>query len=1028
MSGQNQDLIKPSALAPPTAAATPIGWEKSERRFKIFVSYSRSDSSGFAENLVAALEERGLAAKLDTRDLEFGEKWQAQLKDFIRQADTVLFIVSPRSIASRWCRWELAQVAAQSKRLVPVVYGTVPIEDLPPDIGEVHLFPFTPDLDFTARADMLATILQTDRTWLQEHTRLTELTHTWATNQKSSDHLLRGRALRDAETWMARRPSNAPSPSQAHLDFIAASQLAAKSRFRMWTGGLLAVTAGAIGLAGAAVWQRSIALEQRDRALITQSLFLADAADRNIRAGDHATGMLLSLEALPDPSIGKHRPTVSAPQVSAERASRGVLERLLLKGHSKPVMSVVFSANGQQLLTASLDNTARIWDAGNGHEITVLQGHLDEITAAAFSSDGRRVVTASKDGDARLWHLETGKSFVIRHGGPVWSASFSPDDTLILTASHDGTARLSDGQSGKEIHSLAEHQSAVFGAAFSPDGRRAATASLDTTARLWDVQSGTVTRQFGGHRQSVRSVVFSHDGSRLATASNDGTVRLWDAETGHELARLEHENWAMGAQFGKKWSQIVTVWRDNRAILWNPEARQEIELPHPDAVSMIVFAPGSAQVATASLDGSARLWNATSGKEEAIFKGHLGSLRSVAFSPDGRRVATASDDGTARIWDVETKNEDLVLSGHEQPPLAAVFSTDGRLIATASEDATARIWDAGTGRETTILRGHRGIVRSVALSRDRQRVITGSDDNTARIWAAETGSVVAVLQGHISQVYSVAISPDGKTVATGSADTTARLWNAETGREITSLKGHGRAVLGVAFSPDGSRLVTASADGTVRQWQVSTGQEIDQFKGHRDAVTSAVYSPDGRSILSAAADHTAQIWKVGSADAPIVLNGHENAVLSAALSPDGSRIVTGSADRTIRLWDAQSGREIAPARLQPAIVRSVAFSPDGHRLLAAASSNVATITRVFPSTQALVAYLKSNLPRCLTRAQREQFFLDPEPPDWCIAGAADATRADAQDWKPLWPYHAAGWKQWLLGHRKDRSIAMPSDD
>src|SRR5918992_2294370 len=252
--------MEPARINPPAttagAKAPAPGWTPDERRFKVFISYSRGDSADFAQAIVKSLEERGLAARLDTRDLEFGEKWQAQLKDFIRQADGIVYIVSPRSIASRWCRWEVAQVAAQSKRLVPVVYNAVPPEQLPPEIGDVHLFPFTSDLDFAARADRLAEGLQKHRAWLQEHTRLTELAYSWATEQKSHDHLLRGKALRNAEDWMARRPSGAPVPSQAHLDFIAASQVAAKRRSRMWVGGLAAAAVVFAGAAGVAMWAR----------------------------------------------------------------------------------------------------------------------------------------------------------------------------------------------------------------------------------------------------------------------------------------------------------------------------------------------------------------------------------------------------------------------------------------------------------------------------------------------------------------------------------------------------------------------------------------------------------------------------------------------------------------------------------------------------------------------------------------------------------------------------------------------------
>ena len=159
-----------------------------------------------------------------------------------------------------------------------------------------------------------------------------------------------------------------------------------------------------------------------------------------------------------------------------------------------------------------------------------------------------------------------------------------------------------------------------------------------------------------------------------------------------------------------------------------------------------------------------------------------------------------------------------------------------------------------------------------------------------------------------------------------------------------------------------------------------------------------------------------------------MLNGHASWVLSAAFNPAGNRVVTGSADRTVRIWDAQTGKEVAPPKLHPVIVRSVAFSPDGHWLLTAVSSELATVSRIFSSTQALVDHVKSLLPRCLSRAQRAQFFLDPEPPEWCIVGAAEGHRLDAKSFKPLWPYHTAAWTRWLVDRQKGRPAAMPAEE
>ncbi|MGE0630159.1 MAG: toll/interleukin-1 receptor domain-containing protein [Hyphomicrobiaceae bacterium] len=97
---------------------------------KIFISYSRRDS-GIADAFVCALTDRGFDVVIDTRDLPFGEEWQAELAEFIRMSDTVIWLISEHSIGSHWVNWELDQVAKNSKRLVPVMVGQTRPEALP---------------------------------------------------------------------------------------------------------------------------------------------------------------------------------------------------------------------------------------------------------------------------------------------------------------------------------------------------------------------------------------------------------------------------------------------------------------------------------------------------------------------------------------------------------------------------------------------------------------------------------------------------------------------------------------------------------------------------------------------------------------------------------------------------------------------------------------------------------------------------------------------------------------------------------
>ena len=125
-----------------------------------------------------------------------------------------------------------------------------------------------------------------------------------------------------------------------------------------------------------------------------------------------------------------------------------------------------------------------------------------------------------------------------------------------------------------------------------------------------------------------------------------------------------------------------------------------------------------------------------------MISGHEQAVSAAVFSPDGKRLLTASLDNTARIWDAHTGAPILVLAGHAGPLQSAGYSPDGRRIVTASSDKTARIWDAYSGLQLAVLRGHQDSVQSAVYSPDGLRIITASLDKTARIWDARISATL----------------------------------------------------------------------------------------------------------------------------------------------------------------------------------------------------------------------------------------------------------------------------------------------
>jgi WD40 repeat protein len=138
-------------------------------------------------------------------------------------------------------------------------------------------------------------------------------------------------------------------------------------------------------------------------------------------------------------------------------------------------------------------------------------------------------------------------------------------------------------------------------------------------------------------------------------------------------------------------------------------------------------------LATASTDGTARLWSVGTGESITTLNHNAGHLTAAAFSPDGRILAIAAADGTALLWDIAPGRMAAVLSGHTAAVTSIVFSPDGRSIATGSRDGTTRLWDVTKGQTIVSLTGHVGWVTAVAFSRDGKTLATTSWDRTARL-------------------------------------------------------------------------------------------------------------------------------------------------------------------------------------------------------------------------------------------------------------------------------------------------------
>ena len=285
---------------------------------------------------------------------------------------------------------------------------------------------------------------------------------------------------------------------------------------------------------------------------------------------------------------------------------------------------------------------------------------------------------------------------------------------------------------------------------------------------------------------------------------------------------------------------------------------------HSGAIRGLTFAPDSRTLATASADGTVRLWDALTGKNTRTFTVGIAAL-SVAFAPDGRTVAAGLNgrDGqpNLKVWDIATGSELQSIVAHMQPVYSVAYSPNGQLLVSGSIDRTVKVWGVDNWQTRATFSGHTDWIYSVAVAPSSVNFASASWDHTVKLWRLDRPDVVT-LSRHADKVMSVAYSPNGLLLASGAMDSQVKLWNTTLNTEERTLSGHRGAVNTVAFAPDSQTLASGSDDGTVRLWDVQTGAEIQTWDSNSDRVTAVSFSPDGRSVASGSADATVRLRMV----------------------------------------------------------------------------------------------------------------------------------------------------------------------
>eukprot|EP00977_Amphora_coffeiformis_P003162 scaffold586_cov155-Amphora_coffeaeformis.AAC.23 len=316
-------------------------------------------------------------------------------------------------------------------------------------------------------------------------------------------------------------------------------------------------------------------------------------------------------------------------------------------------------------------------------EILRLEMHQSEVFMCAWNPIYTYLIaTGSGDASARIWHMRGTKAKdglntvkLLPHGTDprdrknkdVTTLEWSPDGTLLATGSYDGVARVW-ARSGALIHTLRGHNGPIFSLKWNKRGNYLLSGSYDKTTIVWDVSGSTgfVEQQFTDHEAPALDVDWK-DNTTFASCSTDKTVHICRVGSAAPLKVYSgHQDEVNGVKWDPSGKLLASCSDDCTAKVWEVESNRSTPLydfkSHQQEIYTVKWSPtgpGSnfpekkAILATASFDGSVRLWDVSDGSCFRIFNRHQDSVYSVAFSPSGDFLASGSLAGQMYIWNIE---------------------------------------------------------------------------------------------------------------------------------------------------------------------------------------------------------------------------------------------------------------------------------------------------------------------------------------------------------------------------------------
>lgn len=641
----------------------------------------------------------------------------------------------------------------------------------------------------------------------------------------------------------------------------------------------------------------------------------------------------------------------------------------------------------ESLLASGVDIEALIEGLKTGKNLKKLSGVLDADTKIRATAALQQVVYGVNE--YNRFQKSTDK---------VYHVEFSPDGKTLVSQVNQfnyGSDQKFDPANqiifklwsldGREINSI---KGSYMG--FSPDSK---TISYSDFNNQNDLKLLNLDRKELKtiRLQSTKFFCVRLEYKTMISMNNDkDIIKLWNLD-GKLLKTIKIPPYYGNGDFSCSVDGKLLAFKNGSVVNLEKSEIKTLKEPHKNNTWGISISPDNKIVASASRDGTVKLWNLDTNEVKTI-QADIGQVWDVKFSPDGKTIA-ASGDRMIKIWNLDTTPV-KTLRGNTDLIRTVSFSPDGKILASGSMNGTVKLWNL-QGQGLTALKepdydlyknyrisyDNNNSVESASFSPDGKLVTSITGNGKIKLWDLEGRKLKTFSHTQqndaYSPSYSVSFSPDSKTVFSfktvpsangdngiieirnlngqllntlktgrgfsfspnGKMMSTSdggivKLWNIS-GQLINSIKADEKLINSISFSSDG-KIVATSNGNIIKLWNID-GKIMKTFQGDGAFFIPISLSPDGKMIAAAGNDNMVKLWNVDSQEFKNI-QGHSQPVTSVTFSPDSQTIISSSEDGTVKLWSLQ-GQELSTLKGHiSGGVNEISLSPNG-KIIASAGDD-----------------------------------------------------------------------------------------